>query len=279
MLNFLLFIAPLKLISKITGKLAGAKLPRFLLRAVIHFLIKVFKVDMADSRLKMNDFTTINEFFTRTLKEGARTVDPDKKSVVSSVDGTLLNAGEITDGKLMQAKGEGSSLDELIDIPGFRKRFVGGNYVTIYLSPKDYHRIHSPLSGTIRGYSYIPGKLYPVNSYGVNNIKRLFSKNERLITYIETEKAMCAVVKVGASNVGSIKVNYKEEVQTNARKPAASEVFMNGQLIEKGEELGRFEFGSTVILLFEKGMVRLNSLTLYHKVQYGEVIGTLLKDD
>ena len=277
MLKWILYMAPLKLLSRLVGKVAGAKLPRFLLHFIIKMLIRVYKIDMSLFRLHVNEFTTLNEFFTRALKEGARTVDPAPESVISPVDGTLLNFGEITEGRLMQAKGEGSSLDDLIDIPGFRKRFMGGTYVTIYLSPKDYHRIHSPLAGTIRGYSYIPGKLYPVNSYAVNNIERLFSRNERLITYIETEKTMFAVVKVGATNVGSIRVTYKEEIRTNARQPAASEVFMNGHLIEKGEELGHFEFGSTVIVLFEKDMVRLNSLTQYQHVHYGEALGNLLE--
>jgi phosphatidylserine decarboxylase len=259
------------------GIVASIRWPSFLLTPFLKWFVSHYDVNMEESSRPLEDFTTIQDFFTRTLKENARSIDSAKKSFVSPVDGRVLSFGKIENNTIIQAKGEGSTLDELVDIPGYRHRFSGGDFLVIYLSPRDYHRIHSPLTGKINGYSYIPGNLFPVNTFAVQNIPRLFARNERLITYIEADHKLCGLVKVGALNVGSIKVNYQPHIQTNPARPfIRSEVFMSSMDIVKGEEFARFEMGSTVVLLFEKGMVKLNSLTEYQQVRLGETIATLL---
>jgi len=267
---------PLRLVSRLTGLLVNAR-GGAVLRAVIRSFVSKMNIDMSEAELKIPEFKTFNEFFDRKLKKGARPIDPGARSVVSPVDGAVLSFGSLKDGMVIEAKGTGSKLDDLLCMAGFKKKFVDGDFLVIYLSPRDYHRIHSPIGGRIIGYSHIPGKLYPVNSFAVNNIDRLFSVNERLITYMETDKnKVFALVKVGATNVGSIRVNYEESLRTNrffARK--TKEIFMKSIPVKKGEEIARFELGSTVILLFEKNMVKLADLKPGQKVFMGTSIGAL----
>jgi len=277
LMKLLLFkILPLKLISRLAGKLTNASLPSGILRRILKWYIKMYSVNTDEMEKGLDEYTTINDFFIRYLKPGSRKIHSGKNSLVSPVDGRILNFGSLDEGKIIQAKGMGSTLDELIDMPGYRKRFQGGSYAIIYLSPKDYHRIHSPLSGDIVALSYLPGKLFPVNTFAVNNIDRLFSINERVVTYIESDKKLCGVIKVGATNVGSIKLSYYDNFRTNAKKqPAESQVFKKKIPIKKGEEMARFELGSTVILLLEKGFSEFTGLKEFSPVLYGEKIGVL----
>jgi len=266
-------LLPLRLISKIAGYLANRK-TGFLLQPLIRFFSKKYNVALTEAALPVSKYYTFNEFFDRKLKEGMRKIASGKKEVVSPVDGTILSFGSLNEEIVLEAKGTGSRLDELLVMPGFKRRFIGGDFLVIYLSPRDYHRIHSPISGKIIGYAHIPGRLFPVNSFAVNNIDRLFSRNERLISYIETaENQVLALVKVGATNVGSIRVTYDESVATNrffSRK--TREIFMKGIPVEKGQEIAWFELGSTVILLFEKNMVTLDKLEAGKKISMGEII-------
>ncbi len=279
MLRLLLQILPLKAISRLTGRLAQKRFSKKRLTPFLERFVHKYDIDMNEAQNELSEFHTFNEFFTRRLKPGARPVDPGENSIVSPVDGTVTTFGTLENATVIQAKGEGSHLDELIDQAGYRARFLEGVFVVIYLSPRDYHRIHSPLAANITGCSYLPGRLYPVNEYSVNNIRRLFSKNERVITYMTTPAGKAAaMIKVGATNVGSIRLAYHEpfDAKAKAGKKRFQETFMKPIPIEKGAELGRFEIGSTVILLFEKEMVELNSLTKYQTVRYGEKIGKLI---
>ncbi|HRP70203.1 MAG TPA: archaetidylserine decarboxylase, partial [Turneriella sp.] len=157
--------------------------------------------------------------------------------------------------------------------PRFHDRFLGGYYMTIYLSPQDDHRIHSPVDGRILGYYYQPGKLFPVNNLAVNSINQLFSKNERLITYIQSEPGLVAVVKVDATSVGKIRVTYDPNIATNRWIRLAKEYLYDEEIqIHKGAELGRFEMGSTVMLLFEKDTVELLDFEERQKMLLGQPI-------
>jgi phosphatidylserine decarboxylase len=165
--------------------------------------------------------------------------------------------GDIDQGTIIQAKGKLYSVSELLgESPELAKRFHGGKFITIYLSPRDYHRIHMPVEGKLVKYSYMPGKLYPVNQLGVEHVDRLFARNERLVTFIETEHIGCvAVVKVGALFVGSVKVAYNTATTNVKRGRREIRQIAGTPSYAKGQELGLFEFGSTVILVFEQGNI------------------------
>jgi len=275
---FLLKVLPLNILSLLFGVIASLNLPRPLLKGIFHFYVIHYNVKTSEAEKNLEEYKTINEFFTRKLKPGLRPVDSRATSIVSPVDGKVLSFGKITENTLEQVKGMTTNMQDLIDIPGYKTRFSGGNYIIIYLSPRDYHRIHYPVSGKLSGYSYIPGKLFPVNYFAVSSIKNLFSVNERVATYIETKNGLCSLIKVGATNVGSIVVNYDSSLKTNKLfSKGTTQLYTTPQEVKKGEELGRFEMGSTVILLFEKDKTHLEKLSRNQLLQYGESIAEWVK--
>ena len=179
-------------------------------------------------------------------------MDAGDRVVVSPVDGAVSQAGYTTAGQCVQAKGIEYPVARLLDSEEAAKPFVGGAFATLYLSPRDYHRIHAPLGGTIDGYSYVPGAFWPVNRASVRLKDSLFCVNERLITYLTTPLGKCAVVKVGATCVSRIRASYADVV-THQGARGRVQTFQTPIPVQKGDELGRFEMGSTVILLFEPG--------------------------
>jgi phosphatidylserine decarboxylase len=187
--------------------------------------------------------------------------------------------GEIVDGRLLQAKGKHYSLAELFGGPAAEqdaRRFTGGSFVTIYLAPHNYHRIHAPLGGAITGYINVPGTLWPVNAIGVRNVDRLFCVNERLTTFLDTPRSACAVVAVGATIVGRIHAYYDPSIPVSnlPRARPVSRDYAEPLPVVKGQELGAFEMGSTVILLFEPGRATLrDDLVEDARVRVGEPIG------
>lgn len=276
----LLRFLPKNTVSKILGILAGLHLPRFFMIPILLAFARIYKINVKEAELEIKDYRSLNKFFTRSLKNGSRIIAPGTHVIVSPVDGTLLAHGEITEGILMQTKGIEFSLEELLGTSQYLDRFMGGAYATIYLSPQDYHRIHSPSSGRIIGAYYKPGKLFPVNQMAVNSIKRLFSRNERLITYIDTKFGMVALVKVGATSVGKIRVTYDKDLSTNKWfRFSQEQTYDEPIFVQKGEEVGRFEMGSTVMVLLEKESARLLDFEARQKFQYGQPIGYFLRDD
>ena len=274
----ILHLLPLRLISAFSGWIASLKLPSGLMESIGGMFARAYGIDLSEAEKQPGDYPSFNQFFYRALKPGARKTEVGLKAVVSPVDGTILTMGELKDDIIIEAKGTGSPLEELIPVAGISSKLRGGAFMVIYVSPRDYHRIHSPVRGEITGYSHVPGRLFPVNSFAVNNIDRLFSRNERLVTYMKAVGRTCALVKVGATNVGSIRVQYMNELKTNrrfSRKPV-SEIFMTGIKIRAAEEVGRFELGSTVILLFEKNMIEWKRLKSLDKVTVGQQIGEFI---
>jgi phosphatidylserine decarboxylase len=271
----LLTILPKNLISKLFGMFTYIKLPRFLMIPILRAFAKLYKINVSEAELNIQEYNSLNQFFTRALKAGARIIDSAENGVVSPVDARITNYGDINENTLIQAKDIDFSVRELIGSEKYFKFFENGKFMTLYLSPQDYHRIHSPFYGKILGYYYEPGKLFPVNNLAVIGIKSLFPKNERLITFLQTEYGKIAVVKVGASNVGKIRVTYDNKIVTNSwiRFPKDVEYTNVNIYIDKGAELGRFEMGSTVILIFEKDTIDFENITKEEKVQYGSTIG------
>jgi len=276
----MLKIMPKHLLSKLLGYLTRVRLPRVFMIPVLLGFAKFYKISLEESELELKDYKSLNKFFTRSLKNGSRIIDPDNEVIVSPVDGTLLRFGDLTSGKMIQSKGKEFSLEDFLGSNTFYKKFIGGVYTTLYLSPQDYHRIHAVADGKIIGYYYQPGTLFPVNSLAVENINKLFSKNERLITYIQTEKGLMAMVKIGATSVGKIKVTYDKSLSTNNWFRLKKEHFYKEPIeIAKGEEIGRFEFGSTVIMLYEKDLVELLDIEEKQRFRYGQPIAIFKKKD
>ncbi|MCC5814872.1 MAG: phosphatidylserine decarboxylase, partial [Leptospira sp.] len=276
----LLSILPKNFISKLFGLFSMMRLPRFMMIPILKAFAKTYKINLGEAALELREYNSLNEFFTRALRAEARIIDSAENAVVSPVDARITAFGAIKESSVIQAKGIDYSVADLIGVEKYAKDFVNGKFMTFYLSPQDYHRIHSPFYGKILGYYYEPGKLFPVNDLAVLNIQSLFPKNERLITFLQTEYGKIAVVKVGASNVGKIRVTYDNKIVTNSWIRFSKEMEYKdiSMYVNKGGELGRFEMGSTVILVFEKDMVDfLDTIQLNEKTQYGTVIGTFRK--
>ncbi len=242
-------VVPKKPLSKAVRRLAAVRSKM----AVRRFAAR-YQVAIEDAEKPLDDYESILAFFTRRLKPGLRPVDPDPSVLVSPVDGAFLAGGPVGAGRLYQAKGRDFTLNALLADDTAEKRFEGGTYATLYLAPKDYHRIHTPAAGRISGYTYVPGQLFPVNAAAVAHVDALFAKNERLITHLETEAfGRVEVVKVGATCVGHITVPYDPSVATNVGGFELRTQRYDPPLpIEKGAEVGVFEMGSTVIVVTEK---------------------------
>jgi len=224
---------------------------RWFKNLLIRGFLKLFAVDMSEAaETDPLRYATFNEFFTRALKPGARSISDGAGDIACPVDGTVSECGTIEGETLIQAKGRHFTLSELLAAQPWAARFSGGSFATIYLAPYNYHRIHMPLAGRLLDTVYVPGRLFSVNEAAAQRVPGLFARNERVLTLFESGCGQFAVILVGALNVGSIATVWAGEVTPAARRvvariPAAATV------LAKGAELGRFNMGSTVILLLE----------------------------
>jgi phosphatidylserine decarboxylase len=251
----LMRVLPRSALSSVVGALTRVPAPAVLHQAAMKVFAQRYGVKLDEAEGRVSDYPTFAQFFTRKLKPGLRPVDQTKGIVVSPVDGAVSQAGVVTDGRCVQAKGIDFTVAQLVGDAAAAQKFDGGAFTTLYLSPKDYHRIHAPLEGTIDGYTYLPGEFWPVNPASVRNIDALFAVNERLVTWMSTPLGTVAVVAVGATCVARIHASY-DAIVTHTGQGARAHRYERPIAIERGGELGMFEMGSTVILLFEKGKVR-----------------------
>ncbi len=223
------------------------------------WFIKHFKVNM-DEALESDPhaYVNFNAFFTRELKPGARPIIEGEETLACPVDGAVSQARAIADGRVFQAKGHDYSLEQLLGGSSERAApFQGGSFATIYLSPRDYHRIHMPITGTLREMVHIPGRLFSVNPATTRVIPSLFARNERVVSIFDTAVGPMAMVKVGAVNVGSIETVWAGQVTPPAGRVVRAWHYDGDEAItlQKGEEMGRFNMGSTVIVVFGPGAV------------------------
>jgi len=253
---FILFqqLVPQQLLSRMTGWLAELRSPLWLKNTIIEQFVNYFDVDMSEAEQPdPTAYANFNAFFTRPLKTDARPIaDAD---IVNPADGAISQLGAIAQGRIFQAKGQYFSTRELLGGDDERTaQFDEGQFATIYLSPRDYHRVHMPLKGTLTGTCYIPGKLFSVNTVTAENVDRLFARNERLVCYFDTELGPMAMVLVGAMIVAGIETVWSGQVAPPQKAPASLDyrALPEAVTLEKGEEMGRFKLGSTVILLFPK---------------------------
>lgn len=270
-------------------------LPKYWLTAVIYrvarvrntrfknFLItrfaQLYDVDLSDVRLDVpDDFGSFNEFFIRELREDSRPIDAADNSIVSPVDGTVSQAGQLRSTAILQAKGIEYSVDDLLATNlDDARAFSNGRFATIYLAPYNYHRIHAPLAGKLLSGSYVPGDLFSVNTATAANIRGLFRRNERLILNFETASGPLAVIFVGALNVGSISTPWTGEIRPRHSGIVESIDLGSDEIsVAKGELLGWFNMGSTVILLLPDGRCEWNDdIIAGGTLRMGEAIGTL----
>ena len=238
--------------------------------------LKLYAVNMQEAlQSDPLGYGSFNEFFTRALIKDARPIAADSAAIASPVDGTVSECGTLQRDWLLQAKNHRYALGDLLADQAWAKRFEGGNFVTIYLAPFNYHRVHMPLRGHLQDTVYVPGRLFSVNAITAQYVPRLFARNERVLTLFDTDAGQVALVMVGAMNVGSMATVWLGDI-TPARRRALTRLPETTVLLEKGAELGRFNMGSTVILLFEPGRTRWAAeLTAGTQVRLGQRIGTI----
>jgi phosphatidylserine decarboxylase len=254
------YVTPKHALSRMIGCLAAAEAGA-VTTSLIKLFIKQYKVDMSEAiETEPEAYKSFNEFFTRELKDGVRTICEDEKQLAYPVDGTISQLGDIQHDRVFQAKGHDYSLTTLLGgNPGIAEPFKDGKFATIYLSPKDYHRIHMPMDGQLTDMIYVPGELFSVNPLTTQNVPGLFARNERVVAIFNTAKGKMAMVLVGATIVASIETKWAGTVTPPAGKnvqhwqyPESGE---NSVSIAKGDEMGLFKLGSTIVACFEPGMV------------------------
>lgn len=273
------YITPQLGVSNLAGRLADNDRSPALKNRVIKWFIGRYGVDMSEAAEPNPEaYATFNDFFTRELKPGIRPLADGEKTLVSPVDGAISQLGQVTGDRVFQAKGQSFSLRELLGgEEATTAPFADGEFSTIYLSPKDYHRIHMPMAGTLRQMIHVPGKLFSVNPVTAENVPNLFARNERVVCIFDTASGPMALVLVGAMIVGSVETRWAGVVVPGSRQ-VTSTLYEGEQAIsfDKGEEMGRFRLGSTVIMVMPKGSVSWNSDQVAGKtVRMGEAFGAL----
>lgn len=272
---------PHHLLSRLMGRLTYCRI-KWLKLTYMRLIIKRFGVNMAEAaEPDLNKYEHFNAFFTRALKPEARPITADSKTIISPVDGRVSQMGFIEDGHIFQAKGHRYSLTNLLGgSDDWSKKFIDGEFATIYLSPKDYHRIHMPIDGELKEMRHIPGRLFSVNPRTVRTVPGLFARNERVVCFFETPIGPVAMILVGAIFVASIETVWHGVVSPPTRHDIQSTCYGTGVSeinLTKGEEMGRFNMGSTVIVLFGKDKIKwTEGLGAENNVQLGQAIGTVL---
>ncbi|MEM7702350.1 MAG: archaetidylserine decarboxylase [Pseudomonadota bacterium] len=270
-------IAPQHLISKAAGGFAASTTP-WIKNALIRRFMKAFNVDLIEAARTVEQFESFNDFFTRELREGARPIADPTQYIACPADGAVSQIGAITDGQIFQAKGRGYSVAALLggDVDQAR-RYENGSFATIYLSPRDYHRVHMPAGGSLTSTAYVPGDLFSVNQETAEGVDTLFARNERLVCHFESDIGGFASVMVGAMIVAGIDTVWPNRFSAHARSIVKEDFAMDPVVLGAGDEMGRFYLGSTVILLFEPGKVEwLEQLKAGSPVRMGQPIARLL---
>lgn len=271
------YVLPHHALSKLMFKLTRAQMGG-LTHALIRKFVKLYNVDMSLAQdPDIANYKTFNEFFTRALKPEARPIDPDH--LISPVDGVISQMGDIYGEGLVQAKGRFYSLNSLLGgREELTKQFRNGSFCTIYLSPRDYHRIHLPFAAQPKTITHVPGRLFSVNPKTVNVVNNLFARNERVIVTFETDFGSMALIMVGAIFVGSVDLAWLPNVAPSKNSEInhwlASEEL---GILSKGAEVGRFNMGSTVIVLFgEKQVQWLSELSAGSVLKMGQALAKKL---
>lgn len=270
------YITPQRCLTTFAGWLANCRIKR-LKNFLIKRFIKAYQIDMVEAKHQdINAYPTFNDFFIRELKPGIRPITPGEQDIASPADGTIAEIGLIKHDQVFQAKNFYYTLEALLGNPENARDFYDGSFATIYLAPYNYHRFHMPVTGKLIKTTYVPGKLFSVNRTTSEFIPDLYARNERVIAFFETPAGPMAVVMVGAMIVGSIQM-------TGMDKPVCGDTIITTDHptrpeLRKGEELGYFKLGSTVIVIFGKDKAQwCHSLLAGNRIQVGQFLGNFSK--
>lgn len=269
-------LLPKNLVSAVTGRIARSR-TRWLKSGLIRWFAGHYGVDMREADPeRLEDYETFNAFFTRALKAGARRVDDAEHAVVSPADGYLTEFGTLEQGRLLQAKGLSYGLEELLGEPRAPEALASGSFATVYLAPHHYHRVHAPLAGRLVQTRYVPGERFSVNRTTASVIDRLFCRNERAVLRLDTRFGPAFVVLVGALNVSSISTAALGLLESGRAREWRHDPPVE---VAKGDEIGRFNLGSTVVVVlpalpfaFEPGLENGTPLTM------GRALGRFVAD-
>jgi phosphatidylserine decarboxylase len=274
LLILFLSVLPKHLMSRMAGWLAERPVPRSLRPTVYRGYSRIFGAKPEEAELPLTEYASINAFFTRALRPGLRPVAAD--AIVSPADAAVGAWGPVADDTLIQAKGRDYSLLALLGDEALAHRMDGGTFATFYLAPRDYHRLHVPVDGVITAATYIPGELWPVNTFAVTHVADLFAVNERIVLTIEQPGGgLVIVVLVGATMVGMTRLVF-DDLHTNARRREVQRRTYDPPVpVRAGGPLGHFEFGSTVIVVCSRDGGALDPLAVGQSVRMGQRVGVL----
>lgn|SRR5690554_1231948 len=269
------YVLPHHTLSRLVGGLAASEKP-WIKNPLIKWFSQRFGISLEEAKIQdPTAFPSFNAFFTRALQEGARPIDATEQGIVSPADGVVSQCGQIRGSDVLQAKGAYFSVYELLGgDAALAEEFINGHFATIYLSPKDYHRVHMPISGTLRKILYVPGRLFSVNNATAEQVPKLFARNERAVCVFETDAGPMAVILVGAMIVAAIETVFTGQITPLANKVQTIDFSKQPLSREKGEELGRFLLGSTVVLLFPENACQWQpELAAGSTLKMGQLIG------
>lgn len=261
-LDLIIPLLPRRALSAWVGRLVHYPLPPLLAQRVVQCFARLYRINMAEAEFPLERYATIGELFIRRLRPGAR---PIGREPIHPVDALITESGTIEKLTLLQCKGKHYSLVELLRQPQLATDFEHGSFVTYYLCPTDYHRVHAPVDGTVLWSCHIPGERWPVNDWGLQTVDNLFCANERVVTLIHTPQGNVALVLVAATNVGNITMAYDHTITTTGQektRPITATSYQPPRPLQCGAELGIFHFGSTVIVLFTPGFLQFDPYRL-----------------
>ena len=245
-------------LSRLAGRLADIPIPRPMRRPVLSAFAKAVGANLREAELPLEEYSSLDAFFVRRLRAGVRPWRADPSGAGSPVDGVVGQLGGISRGRVVQAKGIDYSAEELLDDAALAERLEGGTFVTLYLAPRHYHRIHAPCPGRIVAARHVPGALFPVNAAAVASVPELFARNERLVCHFETDFGPMAVVMVGALLVSGVETVWSgEEIPAYGDRITSRAWTGEDIVLERFEEMARFNYGSTVVVLLPPGVAAL----------------------
>jgi phosphatidylserine decarboxylase len=277
-------VLPQKYMSHVAGVLMSTRLPAPVAKRAVKAFFSMYRVNFDEVREPIETFPSLQSFFVRELKDGARPIDPAHDAFVSPCDGAWGASGIVEQGMALQVKGRPYSVGALLGDESLGSAFDGGTFATLYLSPRDYHRFHTPCAGDVVEARHVPGALWPVNNAGIVHVDGLFAKNERIVamvrpdaTHTQDPNARLALIAVGATMVGKVHVDFDAELTTNVKKAKGGQHkrYDPPKHIDKGAQWGRFEFGSTIVVVATKGWLALDGQPAGTPLVLGTRIGTM----